>query len=197
MDKSRDTVSIIKSILSEPATFEHMLDLPAEQVQFLQDECDVLVKDLKSIIAHEYETIKHVLNRMRDYKKLLQQLRDRREIYSTFIDLEKGDQWLSLSSNTSLQSDRSLPDMLRKRLELKGPKQTRKSVNFDTLFQTLEHQLIDDSPCDTPPSELVRPKDLLNQTHTGIPVIPKKEVETKKKNSIIGNSKKPVTKKKV
>lgn len=123
----KNTNHLVSLILSEPLNYEKLLEVPTEELEFLKDECDVVMKEIKNQIIKEYEIIKPSLIKMRDWKHQLKQLKDKRETYKTFISIDKN---TSLFSASSLSSVNIIP-----------------TVSFSELFKDIENdKLIDDSP---------------------------------------------------
>ena len=45
--KKLSNASMINIFLNEPLNYERMLEIPTEELEFLKDECDSVMKDLK------------------------------------------------------------------------------------------------------------------------------------------------------
>ena len=125
--KKLSNASMINIFLNEPLNYERMLEIPTEELEFLKDECDSVMKDLKLEIIKQYDSIKGVLDKMRDLKLQLRKLKERREIYKTFISIDKNQSILSDSSFNSNTAE-------------------IKHVSLSQLFKDIEDdKLIDDT----------------------------------------------------
>ena len=129
--KKMNTSHLVSLLLNEPLNYERMLEIPTDELEFLKDECDSVMKEIKNNIIKEYEIIKPSLVKMRDWKHQLRQLKEKREIYKTFISIDKNTSLLSGSSVSSVDV---------------------KPVSFSELFRDIENdKLIEDgSPIATP-----------------------------------------------
>lgn len=129
--KKMNTSHLVSLLLNEPLNYERMLEIPTDELEFLKDECDSVMKEIKNNIIKEYEIIKPSLLKMRDWKHQLRQLKEKREIYKTFISIDKNTSLLSGSSVSSVDV---------------------KPVSFSELFRDIENdKLIEDgSPIATP-----------------------------------------------
>lgn len=101
--------------LNEPLNYERLLDISSEELQFLKNECDVLCVELKKKILREYETIRPVLNRMKEWKRQLNNLNERRDVYKTFLSLDGKESIMSTLTSTRNTNTRhvSFSDIFR------------------------------------------------------------------------------------
>lgn len=124
--KKMNTNHLVSLLLNEPLNYERMLEIPTDELDFLKDECDAVMKDIKNSIIKEYEAIKPSLVKMRDWKHQLRQLKEKREIYKTFISIDRN---ASLFTNSSVGSSIDV-----------------KPVSFSELFRDIENdKLIDET----------------------------------------------------
>lgn len=123
--------SMINIFLNEPLNYERMLEIPTDELEFLKNECDSVMKDLKTDIIKEYESIKDVLEKMRELKLQLKKLKERREIYKTFISIDK---------NQSILSDSSINSS---NIEIKN-------ISLSQLFKDIEDEKLIDEPVSNP-----------------------------------------------
>ncbi len=129
--KRMSTKHMINIFLNEPLNYERMLEIPTEELEFLKDECDSVMKDLKIEIIKEFESIKNVLDKMRELKLQLKKLKERREIYKTFISIDKNQ---SILSDSSINSNN---------LEIKH-------ISLSQLFKDIEDDKLIDEPVSNP-----------------------------------------------
>lgn len=151
--------SMINIFLNEPLNYERMLEIPTEELEFLKNECDTVMKDIKTEIIKEYESIKNVLERMRELKLQLKKLKERREIYKTFISIDK---------NQSILSDSSINSS---NIEIKN-------ISLSQLFKDIE----DDKLIDEPVSNPIFKKSSVSKPVSAViskVVIPESNVKTK------------------
>lgn len=128
---------LVSLLLNEPLNYDRMLDISTDELEFLKIECDSVMDELKHKIAQEYELIKPHLFKMREWKQQLQQLREKREVYRTFLSLDK---------NESLMSTSSAPSETNK-----------KQVSFSELFRDLENDQEGSPNTGPPPKPETRP----------------------------------------
>ena len=119
----------ISILLNEPLNYERMLEISTDELEFLKIECDSVMRDIKDQIIREYESIKPILVRMRDLKHKLRQLKEKREIYKTFISIDKNQSLLSGSSVSSVDV---------------------KPITFSELFRDIENDKLLDGPPSPP-----------------------------------------------
>lgn len=129
--KKMSTKHMINIFLNEPLNYERMLEIPTDELEFLKDECDSIMKDLKIEIIKEYDSIKNVLDKMRELKLQLKKLKERREIYKTFISIDKNQ---SILSDSSINSNN---------LEIKH-------ISLSQLFKDIEDDKLIDEPVNNP-----------------------------------------------
>lgn len=89
----------IKSIIQQPATVETLFDLPPDQIEFLIDECDIYLKDIKFKFLQDFETLKPYLLQLKELKIMIDKLREKRNAYATFMNMDRADCWLALDLN--------------------------------------------------------------------------------------------------
>lgn len=119
----------ISLLLNEPLNYDRMLEISTDELEFLKIECDSVMRDIKDQIIREYENIKPILVRMRDLKHKLRQLKEKREIYKTFISIDKNQSLLSSSSVSSVDV---------------------KPITFSELFRDIENDKLLDGPPSPP-----------------------------------------------
>jgi len=89
----------IQTIIQQPATVETLFDLPLDQIEFLIDECDIYLKDMKFKFLQDFETLKPYLLQLKELKIIIDKLREKRNAYATFMNMDRADCWLALDLN--------------------------------------------------------------------------------------------------
>lgn len=133
--KAQKSNHLVSLLLNEPVNYDRLLEITTEELQMLKDECDVVMKEIKTDIIKEYEMIKPSLNRMRDWKTQLRKLKDKRDLYKTFLSLDKNQ---SLLSTSSIRSSESKP------------------VSFTELFRDIDDDKLLEDPPSPPPVSLLK-----------------------------------------
>jgi hypothetical protein len=121
----RTHTSLREVALKEPLDYDRLLDISTDELDFLKNEADSVMLELRTQIIREYEKIKPSLNQMRIWKQQLKLLQEKREVYKTFLSLERNDTLLSSNSSLGLGALRK-PDI--------------KKVSFGELFSELEKE---------------------------------------------------------
>lgn len=123
--------------LNEPLKYDRLLDISTDELEFLKNEADVLADELKSKIGKEYELIKPSLSKMRDWKQQLNLLREKREVYKTFLTLDGKDSFMSTLKDKQTNATR---------------------VSFNDLFTELEKDVEGEPKKTKSPSRIPIPK---------------------------------------
>jgi len=106
----------ISLVLNTSMNYNDLLDMTTNELEFRKIECQTVIKDLKTKIIAEFDTIKPALDRMREWKQVLHQLKEREKIYSMFVALDKNQTLISASSINSSTTERphiSLSELFR------------------------------------------------------------------------------------
>lgn len=122
---------MISTVLNEPVNYERMLEVSTEQLEYMKQECDLIIQELKRAIIQEYEIIKPSLMKMRDMKQQLVEVREKREAYKLFLSIDKNQSIISSTTSTD-----------------------RKPVSLSDLFHDIDNNQLVDDP--TPPQTLHR-----------------------------------------
>lgn len=89
----------IKTIIQQPTTVETLFELPSDQIEFLIDECDIFLKEMKNKFMEDFEKLKPYLVQLKELKCMIDKLREKRNAYSTFINMDRADCWLAMDYN--------------------------------------------------------------------------------------------------
>ena len=114
---------LITALLNEPVSYDRLLETSTAELEILKMECDNAAQEIKNRIIKDYEAIRPVLNRMRDLKYQLQQLKEKRDMYKMFLSLDRNSSIVSVSSQTSNNSSLTQP------------------VSFNDIFKELDEDL--------------------------------------------------------
>jgi hypothetical protein len=86
------------------AQHEKFLELSREELETMKIECEAEIKTLRTDIMKDYETVKPILDKMRETKRSIKSLKEKRDVIKTFLTIEKTGENMSLSSITSFPS---------------------------------------------------------------------------------------------
>jgi hypothetical protein len=78
------TSPLVNLILKEYSDdYQHLLETPPEQLLHMRDECDAAVCELQNTCKNTYNAICSLLQDMKEYRKMLHIIREKRGIYHT------------------------------------------------------------------------------------------------------------------
>lgn len=90
--------TLLNISLNEPLSYEKLMDVSTEELQLLKEESEIVIAELKTLLVKQFEQIKPGLQKMREYKQALRNIKEKREIYSTFLSIDKDKNLLSTTS---------------------------------------------------------------------------------------------------
>lgn len=114
--------------------YSDLLEMRPEQLQRLKDECAATIDEVKTKILDEYRIVKPALERMKQHKTRIREVRDRIELIDMFMSLDRSS--FALLTNDSIEAARKSKPT---------PQKTMHSL--EKLMKTvLDEEQLQDSP---------------------------------------------------
>jgi hypothetical protein len=143
-NKNKDSMVATLLVTDSEPSYSYLLEMKPEQLQYMRDECNTCIDELKRKLVEEYRNIRPALERMKKYKIDIRQLRDRHETLSMFMSLDRDsfalssiDTFKRLPSSTEPRSLASLDRVFREILaEEEMPPPPPPSPPDDEIFMS-------------------------------------------------------------
>ena len=141
---------------------QDLLELSTEQLEFMLQECNITIHDLKMNIFKEYDKLKASLAQIKLWKTKLQQLKQQRETYKHFLSIDKCDTLMSLPSEVTQTSN----EETETRLSEEETKLAHLINSFDNMLNihmphnnNNNNQILPPPPPPPPPNRIIHSVD--------------------------------------
>jgi hypothetical protein len=83
------TSPLVNLILKEYSDdYQHLLETPPEQLLHMRDECDAAFCEVQNTLKNTYNAICSLLRDMKEYRKMMHAIREKRGIYHTLATMD-------------------------------------------------------------------------------------------------------------